>query len=112
MGISTSSVRRLEFAKLYPVQDEHGAWRFDPDEVGALVSTQTPVPGRQPRKGEKARGFALAAHKGRLAAKVFRMLAGRMTLPQIVVATKQPPGAIRALHREWCTSLEEAFRRG
>jgi hypothetical protein len=43
-----------------------------------------------------------------LAAKVFRMFARSLTLPQIVVMTKQPPEVIRELYREWSKTLEEA----
>lgn len=38
--------------------------------------------------------------RGRLAARVFRMFAGHLTLAQTVVTTKQPPNVIRDLYRE------------
>lgn len=44
---------------------------------------------------------------GELRRTCFRMFARGMTLPQIVVATKQPPDAIRELYREWSTSLDQ-----
>jgi hypothetical protein len=35
------------------------------------------------------------------------MFARGWALPQIVVATKEPPDRVRALYHEWSTSLEE-----
>jgi hypothetical protein len=108
LGISTSSVRRLEWDKLQPLQDERGVHRFDPAEVDALA------PRRRPPVSASLAGIRGRHKEGRLAADVFKMFARRLTLPQIVVATRQPPEVIRELYREWCTSLEEAewARRG
>jgi hypothetical protein len=36
------------------------------------------------------------------------MFARNLSLPQIVVATKEPPEVIRELYREWSTTLFEA----
>jgi hypothetical protein len=102
LGISTSSVRRLEWDKLQPVQDERGVHRFDPAEVDALA----PRPHRN-RVVATATDRITKAN-GRLAATIFRMFARRLTLAQIVVATKQPPERVREFYREWSTSLEEA----
>ena len=45
-----------------------------------------------------------------MAARLFRMFAARKTLPQVVLATRQPPDVVRALYHEWRTSLEDAER--
>jgi hypothetical protein len=103
LGISTSSVRRLEWCDLHPEQDERGRWRFDPAEFARLE----PRPHRVDRGAsitDEARGLA---RRGRVAARVFRLFARNMTLPQIVVATKQPPEVVRELYREWSTDLSE-----
>jgi hypothetical protein len=110
LGISTSSVRRLEWKQLHPDVDEHGIHRFDPAEVDALPKTRRSAPARRvaPMSSEQR----ALSRKGRLAAEVFRMFGRRMTLQQIVVATRQSPEVIRDLYREWATSLEDAeFRR-
>lgn len=106
LGISISSVRRLEYVRLHPVQDARGIYRFDPAELEDL----------EPQRSARARSIASDPHagtarresakKGRLAARVFVMFAHHMALPQIVVATKQPPELIRELFHEWSTTLD------
>lgn len=99
LGISTSSVRRMEFDRLHPVADEHGVWRFDPAEVAAVTTV-----GRRRRGARKTR--SARGREGRMAAKVFALFARRWTLPQIVIETCERPSRIRALYHEWSTSLE------
>jgi hypothetical protein len=103
LGISVSSVRRLEWDRLHPEVDDLGVHRFSREEVDALgpVRRRAPAATHPPERREGAR-------KGRLAAKVFRLFARNLGLPQIVVLTKQPPDVIRALYHEWSTSLEQA----
>jgi hypothetical protein len=103
LGVSVSSVRRMEFDRLHPQEDEHGVWRFDPAELEGMPVRQ-PV---APRRGASVKARA-QAREGRVAARVFRMFARHWTLPQIVVATGQPPHVVRRLFHEWSTSLEVA----
>jgi hypothetical protein len=111
LGVSVSTVRRMEFDALQPVADERGVWHFDPAEVARLA----PVSSRKPsgdgsaartRSADPAESRA-RAREGRVAARVFQMFARHWTLPQIVVATKQPPEHVRQLYHEWSTTLEE-----
>lgn len=105
LGISTSSVRRLEWSDLHPELDERGVWRFDAAEVERIEPQLARLPSARGATGDdEARA---RARKGRLAARVFRLFARNMTLPQIVVGTKQPPEVIRELYREWSTDLDE-----
>ena len=104
LGISTSSVRRMEWDKLHPVQDERGVWRFDDNEVKAIASEDGGRSGKRIAMSSKRRR---RDPRGRVAARVFIMFARRKSLREIVVATKQSPEAIRALYREWSTTLEE-----
>ena len=104
LGISTSTVRRMEWVQLHPVQDANGVWRFDPAELDGIA----PQAKRSRSRPLAPPGDRDVARQGRLAARVFRMFAGNLTLAQIVVATKQPPAVVRALYHEWITSLEEA----
>lgn len=109
LGISTSSVRRMEWDKLHPKLDEKGVNRYDPTEVDSICEPRERAPARprDPDLRERAR-------RGRLAARVFRMFAQHMTLQQIVVATEEPPDVIRDLFHEWETDLHsgEWKRRG
>jgi hypothetical protein len=103
LGISTSSVRRLEWDLLHPEVDDRGVHLFDPTEVDAV---------KEPRRRAAPRPHDADARersrRGRLAAKVFRMFARYLTLQQIVVTTREPPEVIRELYREWSVTLEEA----
>jgi hypothetical protein len=104
LGISTSSLRRLEDdLLLHPQMDEQGTYRFDPDEVAALEG-RVPIQARGPRATPADERDA--ARAGRIAAKVFRLFARNRSLAEIVIVTKQPPARIRALYHEWVTSLE------
>jgi hypothetical protein len=102
LGVSPTSVRRMEFDQLHPVSDDRGVWRFDPAELDAV--SRVPVARRRRPLSEDARA---RAKDGKLAARVFQMFARSWSLPRIVVATKEPPERIRALYHEWSTSLEE-----
>lgn len=106
LGISPSSVRRLEWDRLHPEVDERGVHRFDAAEVDALDTPRRRAPAKarravDPEARERSR-------RGRLAAEVFVMFGRRVPLAQIVVTTRQPPDVIRALYQEWSTSLEDA----
>lgn len=95
----------MEFVRLHPLLDSDGVWRFDPKELEGM----TPRPNHRPegvrdRCAEEERS---RARRGRVAAKVFRMFARGVSLPQIVVVMKQPPGLVRELYHEWSTSLNE-----
>ena len=102
LGISTSSVRRLEGVHLHPVQDDRGTWRFDSAELD-----------RVPRRAQLQRNASRrrnAPSAGQIAARVFRMLEAGEGLNEIVIAARQPPALVRQLHREWLISLEQGER--
>ena len=101
LGVSTSSVRRMEFDRLHPVEDERGIWRFDPAELEGIEPRAKPE--RSPISNEARE----RQREGRLAARTFFMFARHWSLAQIVVATKQPPERVRSLYHEWMTSLDE-----
>jgi hypothetical protein len=101
-GISTFPVRRLEWTRLPPVQDERGIWRFHPAELEGIERRRTG------QRGIETASTARAAAQGAsIAARAFAMFARRKTLPEIVLSTKQPPEIVRALYHEWTTSLDE-----
>jgi transcriptional regulator with XRE-family HTH domain len=106
LGISRSSVRRLEGGELHPELGADGIWRFDPAELrSSVTATRSVRPSARP--AVQVTSGTTAAERGRLAARVFRLFERQWTLPQIVLATKQPPDVVRALYHEWLTSLEE-----
>jgi hypothetical protein len=104
LGVSTSSVRRMEFTRLHPAPDAQGVWRFDPAELEGIEPKVPPKRAAATSASVRAR---VVAREGRTAARIFRMFARSMTLPQIVVVTKQPPVVVRELYRQWCSSLDE-----
>jgi hypothetical protein len=91
LGTSIASVRRMEGAALHPTRGADGVHRFDSAEVAVVAAK------RAERTGAKG--------SGEFAARVFAMFDEGRTLPQIVVATAQPPEFIRTLYREWSTPL-------
>lgn len=106
LGISVLSVRRLEYVRLYPMQDARGVYRFDPAELEALEPLRSPRPRSFASDPHAAAARRESAKKGRLAARVFVMFGQHKALFQIVVATRQPPEVIRELFHEWSTTLD------
>jgi len=104
LGVSVSTVRRLEWDRLHPELDDRGVHRFDPAEVDALALKPAVAAGRARR----------TSTAGRIAAKVFRMFERGHDIAAIVIETRQPPTAVRQLYHEWSTSLQagEWQRRG
>jgi hypothetical protein len=104
LGVSTSTVRRMEFVRLNPAPDERGVWRFDPAELDGIEPRIQVAKIRARMSDEEL----ARRREGQLAARVFRMFARGASLAQIVVTMKQPPERIRALYHEWMVSLDEA----
>src|SRR5437868_5565327 len=86
LGLSTSSVRRLEGAQLYPVQDDRGVWRFDPVEVDRMSPIARAPSATRPRRR--------AQSPGDIAARVFRLLDAGHDLTEIVVRARQTPALV------------------
>ncbi|MDB4989681.1 MAG: hypothetical protein JWN04_4859 [Myxococcaceae bacterium] len=106
LGVSTSTIRRYEWDQLHPQADSRGVWRFDPAEVDAIKnSTSSRKRSTRPSKADTVQ--RATARRGRVAAQVFRMFARNLSLPQIVVTTRQPPEVVRALYHEWMTGLHD-----
>lgn len=101
LGVSTSTVRRMEFDRLHPVEDEQGVWRFDPAELEGIE------PRARRQRAPTSEEARERQREGRIAARVFLLFARNASLARIVVTTKQTPERVRALYHEWVTSLEE-----
>jgi hypothetical protein len=90
LGISLSTVRRLEGQELHPVVRD-GVNYFVPSEVEAI-----------------SRSLALGPRSdGRLAAQIFVLLEQGLDLREIVVRAQVSPVQVRELYEEWCLSLED-----
>ena len=106
LGVSVSSVRRMEYRELHPEKGLRGTLFFRLSEVESLESRRPSVRPARPTTRERSDRLELD-RRGRIAARVFQMFANGWTLPRIVLATKQPPDVIRSLYHEWVTPLQE-----
>ena len=104
LGVSVSTVRRLEGSKLHPLVTANGVRRFKPDDVerlaAALAANQN-----TPRTADKAAVRAPELPKGELAALVFERLEQRNSLAEIVIALRVPPEEVRELYHAWLVGL-------
>jgi hypothetical protein len=108
LGISLSSVRRMEGERLHPTVGADGVRRFDPAEVASVASDlieRVPASGKR-RHGTSDAGSPAVA-PGELAARVFECLEERQSLAEIVVGLRVAPDVVRKLHHEWLVGLVE-----
>jgi hypothetical protein len=92
LGVSISSVRRMEGRELHPKRLPDGTHVFAEDEIAALVASR-PAPPPPPLS------------EGELAAKLFAMFASGKELRDIVIELKIPPRTVRELFAQWNTEL-------
>jgi hypothetical protein len=104
LGVSVSTVRRLEGSRLHPVVTDKGVHRFAADAVERLAASLNAEQGT-PRNMEKAATRAVELSKGELAALVFERLEQRHSLAEIVIALRVPPDEVRALYHTWLVGL-------
>ena len=131
LGVSLSTVRRLEGGRLPVVRGADGVHRFDPAAVAALAvelaaelaadpspaskRARTGRRGANPGQAGQGAPAAPASRQGppadlppgELAARVFERLEQRQSLAEIVVGLRVPPALVRELHREWQRGLVE-----
>lgn len=104
LGVSVSTVRRLEGSKLHPLVADNGVRRFKPADVEqlavALAANQN-----KPRNAQKAEERVAVLSKGELAALVFERLEQRHSLAEIVIALRVPPDEVRELYHTWLVGL-------
>ena len=104
LGVSVSTVQRLEGSKLHPLIGENGVRRFKPNDVEQLAVVL--AAGRNtPRNAEKAVVRAIELTKGEVAALVFERLEQRHSLAEIVIALRVPPEEVRELYHTWLVGL-------
>ena len=107
LGVSVSTVRRLEGTRLRPKIDADDVRWFDEKEVASLAAELANVALK--RKGPAAKAAdAFARHSpGELAALVFERLEQRQSLPEIVIGLRVAPDVARGLFDQWCLGLTE-----
>jgi DNA-binding transcriptional MerR regulator len=104
LGVSVSTVRRLEGSRLHPVITDKGVRRFKPADVEQLAAALA-AEQNTPRNVEKAAVRAVELTKGELAALVFERLEQRHSLAEIVIALRVPPNDVRELYHAWLVGL-------
>ena len=103
LGISITSLRRLEGDLLHPHVDPDGVHWF---AVADLEAARARVPVRPRPRAPLSADEQREARAGRQAATAFRLFGRGHTLAEVVVAMRLPPERVRALYHEWVTSLE------
>jgi DNA-binding transcriptional MerR regulator len=104
LGVSVSTVRRLEGTRLHPVIDDKSVRRFRASDVERLAK-ELEAEQRSPRNAQQAVVRAAEMSKGELAALVFERLEQRHSLAEIVIALRVPPEDVRELYHTWLVGL-------
>ena len=107
LGVSISTVRRYEGARLHPRVDDDEVHWFDPKEVAALAVELTNEPRAARRNSNATPAIAPERSRHELAALVFERLEQRQSLAEIVVGVRVDPDVVRALFEQWCLGLTE-----
>jgi hypothetical protein len=104
LGVSISTVRRLERTRLHPSIDCKSVRRFKASDVERLAR-ELEAEQRSPRNAQQAVVRAAEIPKGELAALVFERLEQRHSLSEIVIALRVPPEDVRELFHTWLVGL-------
>lgn len=104
LGVSISTVRRLEGTRLHPSIDDKSVRRFKASDVERLAK-ELEAEQRSPRNAQQAVVRAAEMPKGELAALVFEKLEQRHSLSEIVIALRVPPEDVRDLYHTWLVGL-------
>jgi hypothetical protein len=104
LGVSVSTVRRLEGTKLHPLIDDSGVRRFKASDVERYAN-ELEAEERTPRNAAQAVVRAAQLSKGEIAALVFERLEQRHSLSEIVIALRVPPEDVRELYHTWLVGL-------
>lgn len=113
LGISVSTVRRLEGTRLHPTIDSDDVRWFDEKEV-ASVAAELANTGISKRKGAStaaATATTSTRSQGELAALAFERFEQRQSLAEIVVGLRVSPDVVRGLYDQWCIGLTEGHLR-
>jgi hypothetical protein len=109
LGISVSTVRRLEGTRLHPTIDGEDVRWFDEKEVASLAAELANATSSR-RKGTRGTPRAEATparSQGEIAALVFERFEQRQSLAEIVVGLRVAPETVRSLFEQWNLGLTE-----
>jgi hypothetical protein len=104
LGVSISTVRRLEGTRLHPTIDSKSVRHFKASDVERLAK-DLQAEQRSPRNAQQAVVRVAEIPKGELAALVFERLEQRHSLSEIVIALRVPPEDVRDLYHTWLVGL-------
>jgi hypothetical protein len=108
LGVSVSTVRRLEGDRLHPTVDQKDVRWFDEGEVAALAAELANEAVTKPSRATAATPHtADPRSRGDVAALVFDRLEQRQSLAEIVIGLRVEPETVRALFEQWCLGLTE-----
>ncbi len=114
LGISVSTVRRLEGTKLHPTIDSDDVRWFDENEVASLAAEIANTTNPKRRGGSLAATTTTAApgrSHGEIAALAFERFEQRQSLAEIVVGLRVAPETVRFLFEQWNLGLTEGLQR-
>ncbi len=113
LGISVSTVRRLEGTRLHPTIDSDDVRWFDEKEVASVAAelANTGVAKRKGASNAAVTAISSARSQGELAALVFARFEQRQSLAEIVVGLRVSPDVVRGLYDQWCIGLTEGHLR-
>lgn len=105
LGVSISTVRRMEHDRLHPAVDAAGRHTFDPSEVEAVagtISTSTdPAPSPTHTAALRPQQQHPNPTSGEVAAIAFADFNAGKPPAEVVVARALPPDLVRRLHADW-----------
>jgi len=113
LGISVSTVRRLEGTRLHPTIDSDDVRWFDEKEVASVAAELANTSTAKRRGASNATGTATSPTRsqGELAALVFERFEQRQSLASIIVGLRVSPDVVRGLYDQWCIGLTEGHLR-
>lgn len=99
LGVSITTVRRMEGHQLHPSTDARGVHVFERAEVLVILEkrAQKPVTKRE--------------NPGEVAARVFELFKAGADLRKVVMAARVHPHVVRELYAEWLVTLVEGENR-
>jgi hypothetical protein len=105
LGVSISTVRRLEGTRLHPKIGNGNTRLFDAAEVASVAASlvRAAEPAPQPR--------SIAVPRGELAARIFERFELRHSLVEIVIELRVAPDVVRELFHQWRVGLEQGESR-
>ena len=103
LGVSISSVRRLERDRLHPERGPDGTHYFAPTEVTALATALAAERRTKPSVAPPTPKLSA----GEIAARAFECFEQRYSLAEVVISLRIEPQVVRELFHEWLVGLTQ-----